>query len=124
MDVHQGLYPGQYRAPFLALSMITVEIVTVTVILIRKNKKSNAKKKALVLCAGFNGTANATANLLLMTIIGAGVIPAFIMFPVMSAGQSLFCFFLSFFIFHERFTKTQYIGYFVGALSVVLLNMA
>ena len=125
MDVHQQYYPGQYRSSFLATSMIFVEIISVAVILIRKRKtKAHYNPLALVVCSGMNGTSNAMANLLVMTVIGAGVIPTAIMFPVMSAGQFTFCFLMSFIIFHERFSKTQYIGYFLGAASVVLLNMA
>lgn len=124
MDVHQQSYPGQYRSAFLAMSMIVVVAVCAAVILIRHSKNVRYVRKPLVICSSLNGTVNATANLLLMTIIGVGLIPAAVMFPVMSAGQSIFCFLISFILFRERFTKNQYIGYFLGALSVVLLNMA
>ena len=124
MDVHQGYYPGQYRSTFLAIAMVFVVAITALIILIRNKKNVKYRKVPLVLCSGLNGTANACANMFVLTVLAAGVIPSFVMFPVMSAGQSLVCFLMSFFIFRERFTKTQYVGYFLGALSVVLLNMA
>ena len=124
MDVHQQAYPSRYRSSFLAMAMVVVEVVSLMIILIRRHKRVRFLRKPLVTCAALNGTANATANLLLMTIIGVGLIPAAVMFPVMSAGQFIICFIISFFIFRERFTKSQYIGYFLGATAVVLLNMA
>ena len=124
MDVHSELYGGHYRSSFLASAMVVVVLISVSIILIRGKKRSCYKPIPLVVNSGLNGTANACANMLVMTVLAGGVIPSFIMFPVMSAGQFTFCFLLSFFLFRERFSKTQYVGYFLGALSVVLLNMA
>lgn len=122
-DMHQHYYPEQYRSPFLAISMVYVEIVCLIIMLVRRKERVKYEPKPLVFCSSMNGTVNAIANLLVMTVVGAGVIPEAIMYPVMSAGQFVFLFIIAFIIFKERFSKLQYVGYFLGALSVVILNL-
>ncbi len=51
------------------------------------------------------------------------LIPASVMFPVMSASQIILVFIYSLVFCRERFTGKQWAGFAVGILSVVLLNL-
>ncbi len=68
-----------------------------------------------------NGVANALVNFLTLTLIGR--IPNTVLYPTNSALGMLVTFLLAFFGYKERFTKMQYIGYVLGAASIVLLNL-
>ena len=68
-----------------------------------------------------NGTANGALNLLIIIIIGN--IPNTIMYPSMAALNMIAVFLLAFFVYKERFSRMQYIGYVLGTLSIILLNL-
>jgi len=71
--------------------------------------------------ASANGVANALLNFLMLTLIGN--IPNTVLYPSVSALNMILTFLISFFAYKERFTLPQYIGYALGAVSVVLLNL-
>lgn len=71
--------------------------------------------------ASANGVANALVNFLMMTMIGN--IPNTVLYPSVSALNMLLAFLLAFIAYKERFSLLQYVGYALGAVSVVLLNM-
>ena len=71
--------------------------------------------------ASANGIVNAAMNLMLLVIIGN--IPNTIMYPTNAALGMAFSFLTAFFLYRERFTLPQYIGYALGVASVVLLNL-
>lgn len=68
-----------------------------------------------------NGVANAIANFTMLTIIGN--IPNTILYPTNSALGITATFLLAFFAYKERFSKPQYVGYALGLVSLVLLNL-
>ena len=77
--------------------------------------------KACLPYASANGVANALVNFLMMTMIGN--IPNTVLYPSVSALNMLLAFLLAFIAYKERFSLLQYVGYALGAVSVVLLNM-
>ena len=68
-----------------------------------------------------NGSVNAAMNLLIIILIGN--IPNIVLYPSFSALSMVMSFLLGFFIYKERFTLYQYIGYVFGMASIVLLNL-
>lgn len=68
-----------------------------------------------------NGTSNAAMNLLIIVIIG--YIPNIVLYPTFSALSMIVSFLLGFIVYKERFTKYQYVGYCLGIVSIVLLNL-
>ena len=49
--------------------------------------------------------------------------PAIIVFPTISAGGIILTFILSKYIFNEKLSKNQYIGFVTGLMSVIVLNI-
>jgi len=121
--LHQNAFPGEHQTVFLAYSMVFVEIIYGVILMFRLHQKVRMNRHSLMTSASANGTANACANFFLMTLIGSGLMQTSIIYPVISAGQFTLLFLISFLVFGERFTVKQYIGYVLGALAVVLLNM-
>jgi len=80
-----------------------------------------AALRACIPYAAVNGTFNAMSNLLMLLIIGN--IPNTIFYPTNAALIMLSTFVLAYTVYHERFTRPQYIGYALGIVSIVLLNL-
>ena len=76
----------------------------------------------IVLPAGFiAGIANGIVNFFVMVL--TGLIPNAILYPSISAGGVVLGFFASVLIYKEKLSKLQLTGYFIGVLSIILLNI-
>ena len=67
------------------------------------------------------GTANGLTNLLVLYLNAR--VPASVMFPIISAGSVVLVFLYSVFVNRERFSAKQYVGFILGIISIVLLNL-
>ena len=105
-----------------ALAMVAVILFAVGFSLKseRKNVRSIVKKGVLfaLVCGVMNGLTN-----FLVIYLNTQEFPASIMFPVISGGSIVFVFVYSILFQKERFRVRQYVGFFLGVLSVVLLNL-
>ncbi len=68
------------------------------------------------------GAANGVTNLFVIYLNASGF-PASITFPVISGGGILLVFLYSLLVKRERYTTPQYVGYALGVISIVLLNI-
>lgn len=71
--------------------------------------------------ATMNGVANAVINFLTISLIGN--IPNTVLYPTFNALNMIAAFLLGYFGYKERFGKWQYLGYVLGVLSIILLNL-
>jgi multidrug transporter EmrE-like cation transporter len=60
-------------------------------------------------------------NLLVMIL--SGLMPVSLMFPIISAGGIVAIFVISLVFYKEKLSRLQIIGYILGTVSVVLLNI-
>jgi len=67
------------------------------------------------------GIANGIVNLLVMVLLGT--MPASVVFPLITGGSIVFTYVVSRTLFHEKLSKRQTIGFILGVISVVLLNL-
>lgn len=114
-----------YKFLLVSMSMVLLSfliIVLVYILINRKNKieKPNAKQLFGFGCA--TGVCNTIANFLVLLVTGI-TIPAYILFPLDTVGQLTLVFLISVMFFKEKYTRLQYIGYFIGMASVVLFNI-
>ena len=109
-------YSHEFMIIALAVSFVILMAVSAV-----KNRGFGAEFRRCLPYAAINGTANGLLNLIILTLIGH--IPNTILYPTNAALGMLFTFALAWFLYGERFTKTQYIGYAMGVASVVLLNL-
>ena len=69
------------------------------------------------LCGVFNGLCN------YLVLYLNPRLPASVMFPVISAGSVVLVFVYATLVQHEKFNLRQKIGYALGVVSIVLLNL-
>lgn len=70
-----------------------------------------------ILCGVANGLTNYLVILLNLDL------PASTLFPVISSGSLVLSFLYSVFVVREKFSTRQYIGFMIGVISIVLLNL-
>lgn len=111
---------GKYKNEFMIVALLIVSCAFVILSLIRKEKI----RDGTVLCVSFGalrGGANGIANLLVMVL--AGTIPNVLLFPSVTAGGIVLSFIIAICIYKEKLTRQQLVGYVIGTISVVLLNL-
>ena len=102
-----------------ALGLSTVVLVAASFLTRETDLKSTLKVGGplSLFCGLFNGAVNYLAIYLNQFI------PASVMFPVLSAGELILIVPYSLLVRRERFTAKQWVGFGVGVVSVVLLNL-
>lgn len=112
-DVNQNLYM------IAALGLSSVVLITASFLTKETNLKSTLKVGAplALFCGLFNGAVNYLAIYLNQFI------PASVMFPVLSAGEIILIVPYSLLVRREKFTAAQWIGFGIGVVSAVLLNL-
>jgi drug/metabolite transporter (DMT)-like permease len=85
----------------------------------RKDMKRSFQKgwHYMLICGGFNGLCN------LLVMLCSVLMSASVMFPIMSAGSIILTAVVSIFFYKEKLTKIQYVGFVLGILAIVLLNI-
>lgn len=102
-----------------ALGLSTVVLIAASFLTKETDLKSTLRVGAplSLFCGLFNGAVNYLAIYLNQFI------PASVMFPVLSAGELILIVPYALLVRRERFTAKQWIGFGVGVVSVVLLNL-
>ena len=118
--LQQLRFEGEYKNEFMSVALLIASIAFLTLALTKKEKIASGIKT--ILPFGFaGGVANGIANYLVLVL--TGLIPNIILFPVISAGGIVLGFFVAVFIYKERLTYIHNIGYTIGVISVILLNL-
>ena len=116
--MEQVAFDGAYKNEFMIVALVFVSIFMVIAMLVTKEKCDF--KNATLPAAGC-GVANGIVNMLVMVL--TGLMPSVILFPSISAGGIALGFVIAVFMYKERLTKLQTVGYVLGTVSVVLLNL-
>lgn len=110
---------GAYKSEFMIFALIAAFVVFAGFAFARGNVKNN-----LPPCAGFgslNGVFNGAVNFLVLIL--TGLIPNSVLFPCISAGGIVLSLFTALFLFKEKLSAFQIVGYVLGLASVILLNI-
>lgn len=110
---------GKYKSEFMICALLFSAICFLIPALFQK-----PNRKVFTQCvpyAAANGLCNGVVNLFVMILTSR--IPSAILYPTISAGGIVIAFLFALLIYHEKLTETQLIGYGMGVLSVVLLNL-
>lgn len=116
--IQQSAFDGAYKSEFMIGALF---ISAVVLILMSFTGKQSSRSLKMIPFAAYKGIANAVVNLLVMIL--TGIIPNVILFPVISAGGIVLGFFAAVFVYKEKLSFVQYIGYAIGVASVVILNL-
>ena len=118
--MQQTALDGNYKSEFMIVALIISFVALVIAAIVNKEDI----RVGTLPCIGFaaiTGIANGIVNLLVMVL--TGMMSASILFPTISGGGIVLGFIFSIFVYKEKLTKIQYIGYAIGTVSVVLLNI-
>lgn len=112
-DINQNLYM------IMALGFSAAVLIAASFITREKDLKSTLRigTPLSLLCGVFNGGVNYLA-ICLNPFIAASV-----MFPVLAAGEIILIFPYSLLVRKEKFSLAQWIGFIIGVLAVILLNL-
>ena len=112
---------GQNLFMIVALAMVTLMLVTLSFTSVeeRARRAEIIKRGAMfaIPCGLFNGLCN------FLVLYLNPRLPASVMFPVISAGSVVLVFLYATLVQHEKFNFKQKIGYALGVVAIVLLNL-
>lgn len=118
--IQQNAFSGGYKNEFMIVALLIASVVMYIIGV----KTCNSLKKdtaEAVKYAPISGVANATVNLLVMILMAT--LPTAVLYPVTMAGGIVLTFILSVTVYRERLTVLQYIGYAIGVLAIVFINL-
>ncbi len=119
--MQQVKFDGAYKNEFMIIALAAVVIGLLIVSLFcEKNDIKQCVKFGWYLalpCGIMNGVVN------LFVMILSARMPVSIMFPLVSAGGIVITYFVSRFVYKEKLTNVQLIGFALGTVSVILLNI-
>ena len=113
---------GQFKSEFMVIALVIV-VITLTIAAIINREDLRIDTMPCVTLAAISGIANGIVNLLVMVLSAPGGMEASILFPSMSGGGIVLGLLLSIFVYKEKLSALQYLGYAMGTASVILLNI-
>lgn len=124
--MQQVAFEGQsytYKSEFMvvALAMSFVIIFTVWLISVKFKLPQKGVVKNCLLFGVPHGLSNGITNLLVVTL--AGCMPAALLYPTISAGDIAIGFVIAVFVYKEKLSNLQYLGYALGVAAIILLNL-
>lgn len=119
--MQQSAYAGNYKNEFMIMALIAISIFLGIFVLVKERDKLKGNVKYGLLCGLSCGVLNGIVNMLVMVLSGCMAIS--IMFPTISAGDVVLTYLISTFIFKEKLTVKQFVGFCFGVVSVIFLNL-
>ncbi len=119
--MQQVAFEGKYKNEFMIIALLSVSASMAILSLIRENKDIKRCARGGWYFALGCGIMNGAVNLFVMLL--SARMPVSLMFPLVSAGGIVITYLVSRFIYKEKLTKVQLVGFVLGTASVVLLNL-
>ena len=119
--MQQVAFDGAYKNEFMIIALASVVIGLLIVSLISEHTTIIKCVKVGWYLALPCGIMNGVVNLFVMLL--SARMPVSLMFPLVSAGGIVITYFVSRFVYKEKLTKVQLIGFVLGVGSVILLNI-
>jgi len=99
---------------------MVVVVMAVLMLVSERHKIKTCAAKGWWCCLA-GGALNGMVNLFVMIL--SGTMAVSLMFPIISAGGIVITFFVSRWVYHEKLTRRQLVGFALGVLSVIFLNL-
>jgi len=120
-NMQQRAFAGSYKNEFMIVAYALVVAVMLTLAFLRDRENIKLYMRAGRFCAPACGALNGMVNLLVMILSARMAVS--LMFPLISAGGLIVTYLVSRFIYKEKLTKAQFVGFVFGAAAVVFLNI-
>ena len=120
-NAQRRAFGGVYNTTFMIVALSVAASVALIAALISERKYFGEIIRAGFISGALCGLCNGGLNMLVMVI--TALVASAIFFPVLSAGQLIFAFLVSVFLYKEKFIPRQLVALVLGLVSLVLLNM-
>lgn len=120
-SMQQRASGGAYKNELMIIALLLMIVVTLVLSFAKEKEDMVSCAKLGWLPALVCGAANVIMNFLVMVL--QGLMPVSVLFPLISAGSLVLTYFLARFLYKEKLSKRQIVGYILGTLSVVFLNI-
>jgi uncharacterized membrane protein len=111
-----GKYKSEFMICALAIAFVTLFVIGMTV-----SRERIRELRSCISFAAVSGSSNAALNYFIMIL--QGMLSPAILFPSYSAGAMLIMYVVSRFIYREKLSIVQSVGYAVAVASIVFLNL-
>lgn len=118
--IQQISFRGDYKNEFMILALAIVTILLSFFVIKKERHEIKAYAKAAWYLAIPCGIANGIVNLFVMVL--SNIMPISLMFPIISAGGIIVTYVISRFCLKEKLTKSQFLGFLIGIVSIVFLS--
>lgn len=119
--VQQINFEGKYKSEFLIMSVAISVVIMLCLVLLFDRKAISHNIKSGGLIAAGSGICNGVSNFLVMVL--TGILPASVMYPVISAGGTITSSLAALLIYREKMSPRQIVGLGIGILAIVALNL-
>lgn len=120
-SMQQRTFDGAYKNEFMIVALVFFVLMTGIITLWNERKVFVSCTKKGWIPAMICGIANALMNLLVMILQHRMSVS--VLFPLMSSGSLILTLFLSKYLYKEKLSKKQLLGFFLGVCSVIFLNL-
>lgn len=118
---HQVTYPASYQSE-LMISALLLALVLFCVLFFTCGEKPSGKNASKGLYFSLlSGLCNGAVNLSVMVL--SETMPAVVLFPVISGGGIIVTYFTARFLFKEHLSVFQKVGFLLGTVSVIVMNL-
>lgn len=119
--LQQNAFDGAGKNEFMIFALVLVVIGSVIMMITQERKNIKVYVKLGTTKGLICGVANGIVNMLVMVLLGS--MPASVVFPLITGGSIVFTYVISKLAFREKLSKRQTIGFVLGVISIVLLNL-
>lgn len=119
--LQQNAFNGAGKNELMIMALVLVVLGSAVMMLLQERKNLKVYIKLGTVKGLACGVANGIVNMLVMVLLGS--MPASVVFPLITGGSIVFTYVISRTVFHEKLSKRQTIGFLLGIVSIVLLNL-
>lgn len=119
--MHQQVHNNEFKNEFMLVALIISFIVSMLIALFTERRFIKCYIKVGTIPALLCGLMNGAVNLFVMML--NKLIPASVMFPLISAGGIVVAYVISKILYKEKLSKRQFIGLIIGIASVIFLSL-
>jgi drug/metabolite transporter (DMT)-like permease len=120
-NTQRRVFEGVYNTTFMIVALSIAVLVALVAALFTERKHFKEIIRVGLIPGALCGLCNGGLNMLVMVI--TALVASAIFFPVLSAGQLIFAFLVSVFLYKEKFIPRQLVALVLGLVSLILLNM-
>ena len=118
--MQQDAFSGSFKSEFMITALLIV-FIAFSLIAVFTEKKQLARSFKGSRWFALRGLLNGLVNLLVMVL--SARMNVSVMFPLISVGGLILTFVISWLIYRENFSSKQYLGFALGVLAVITLNL-